>query len=289
MKKLFIVFALLLCFVLASCQTENNESKQKTTSVVDNTVADDEDVNVPETQIVIWDENRNEIVNKDIPYYGYMDYYDGAYSHCDVLTQEESRDYENSMYESDDGMFLISDYKDGVCINHYLGKEENVVIPDKINGKKVVKLGGYMQEFDSGDLVFFTAFSTYAIKSVSLPKYLKEIVSGVFGDFARENMFDHTEEGKNYLSNISISEDNPWYSSDNGILYNKDKTILLEIPYNYSEETIVIPYKIKSYAAYDSYADIRIRSKNVKTVKGYKDTAAETFAKENSLEFIALD
>ena len=231
MKKSFIVLLIIMCVLLVGCQVDSNESNQKSNSVKKESPVSG-NVNGTESKAVQWDENHNAIINADIPYYGYIDHYDVTYSGAGAVTVAEYKEYSKTMYESDDGAYLISDYKDGVCLNRYLGTEDTLIIPDKINGKKVIKIGGYIQKLDGDeDFLFMSAFSSQPVKSITLPKYVKEIADGVFRDPVFVDYFEPNGRNEFCLESVNVSEDNQWYSSENGFLYNKDKTILLEIPY----------------------------------------------------------
>lgn len=56
------------------------------------------------------------------------------------------------------------------------------------------------------------------------------------------------------LENISVSQNNKYYTSQNGILYNKDKSCLLYCPKAYKSNVIVLPKETKSicHFGYDS-------------------------------------
>lgn len=47
------------------------------------------------------------------------------------------------------------------------------------------------------------------------------------------------------LEAINVSEDNPWYASDNGILYNKDFTELLHYPSEHPQKVYIMPNTVK--------------------------------------------
>lgn len=110
------------------------------------------------------------------------------------------------------------------------------------------------------------------------------------------------------LNKITVDKDNNYYSADDCILYSKDgKTALLY--FGNKTEDCVIPSGIttveSSFLNYvfsdDKTYDTVTIGKDVKnfgkewyalseiSVKGYKDTAAESFAKKNGLNFIALN
>ncbi len=93
------------------------------------------------------------------------------------------------------------DIADGVLIK-YKGTESEVVIPDGVTSIK------------------YTAFDYCKAKKITIPGSVKDI------DEAYSWFF---RECKN-LQRIEVAEDNPKYSSQDGILYNKEKTKVIFVP-----------------------------------------------------------
>ena len=117
------------------------------------------------------------------------------------------------------------------------------------------------------------------------------------------------------LESITVSSSNNNYSSVNGVMYDKMKTEILLYPQGKKDTTYTVPstiktlYKniinnnpyLKTITIPASVTDIRDYAVGyinydwnyVKvsgfTIKGYKGTAAEEYAKENGFKFIALD
>ena len=118
----------------------------------------------------------------------------------------------------------------------------------------------------------------------------------------------YTLSGCNSLEKIVFSEDNNYYCSIDGVPFDKSKTSICRYPagkkdkeytipdtvselsmadeffYNENLKTIVIPKSVKSIGEYtfgtvDSFPI---------TIKGYKGTAAEEYAKENGFKFIEI-
>lgn len=146
---------------------------------------------------------------------------------------------------SDNPDYYITDYKEGVCINRYVGNEKDVVIPSTLDGKEVLKLGADINQDEYGfnyDLPFVDG----EITSITLPSTVKVIVLDTFDSIDAEN-------GKGNLENIYVDSENPYYTSVNGILYNKDKTCLLQIPNNYQNKTVVIPEGTKAVYSLNAY------------------------------------
>ncbi|MCR5636779.1 MAG: leucine-rich repeat protein [Clostridiales bacterium] len=118
-------------------------------------------------------------------------------------------------------------------------KIENVIIPNGVktigdmafrdcNGIKSIEL--------PDSLVFIGGYSfsgCNSLKTVKIPKNVLSIGSGVFTGCAA-------------LLNIEVSDDNPEYCSSAGVLYNKDKTILLCCPG--TRVSIIIPDTVKEIA-----------------------------------------
>ncbi len=106
-----------------------------------------------------------------------------------------------------------------------------------IVGKWIVEtkdIGGENYEIAVDDSVTHIANSIFAInnlKSISVPKSITSIGRGTFS-------------GEDLIS-ISVSEENTAYSSENGILYNKDKTELIQYPIGKTDEEITLADTVK--------------------------------------------
>ena len=198
-------------------------------------------------------------------------------------------------------------------ITGYKGSAANVTIPSTIHDYKVCKIGAG---------AFYDCSS---LEKIVIPDSVKEICwSPMYGCFQKCNnlkeiyigsgfeksLFDmYTLSGCNSLEKIVFSEDNNYYCSIDGVPFDKSKTSICRYPagkkdkeytipdtvselsmadeffYNENLKTIVIPKSVKSIGEYtfgtvDSFPI---------TIKGYKGTAAEEYAKENGFKFIALD
>ncbi len=102
--------------------------------------------------------------------------------------------------ENDDGTIEITD-----CSN----SATSVVVPEKINGKSVTSIE---------DDAFCNCSS---LKSIYIPAEIKINIDDYFGIYFREC---------SSLEQIEVSTDSKYYSSYDGCLYNKDKSILLRCP-----------------------------------------------------------
>lgn len=249
--------------------------------------------------------------------YDYMTYYN-----CDeaMLTSESAREYYINNKRCC-GDYIITNYEDAVCINRYMGdKNKDVIeIPEMLDGKPVIKIGGYLKEEnvkndDADVLGAFAGCKNFTLKIPSTVKYIGfEIFRFYSGIVSVEEQYYTT-----LVDDIQVDENNPYYSSSDGVLYSKDKKILL---YNSHFEWInadiseyVVPEFVETFAPSNGVANTPfalVIGKNVKkidtfidmgedgcepnpdilpdvAVKGYKSTAAEEWAKEWYANFIEI-
>lgn len=159
------------------------------------------------------------VINNDkIPYYNIIENCNGFEEIKDAKLQDQKAiEYIDSMYKCGD--YLVTDYKEGICINQYIGKEKAVNIPEKINGKKVLKIGMYpganqTASFDymddNGHFMKYNAFENTSVERISIPSGVKEIAQGTFDGV-------HTN-----IKYISANIDNPYYFSILGVLFSKE-------------------------------------------------------------------
>ncbi len=173
-----------------------------------------------------------------------------------TLANEEIKN--NSDYE-------YSIMGDKVKLIKYIGKAENVVIPSEIDGLPVISIGEAFRWCYTVKSIKIpntitsiddSAFQSCSFESVEIPNSVTSIGNNAFswcyslrivtipnsvttiGDFAFEGCYldeinvssSVTNIGKAALSgcfNINVDNNNKNYSSENGSLYNKDKTILI--------------------------------------------------------------
>lgn len=221
------------------------------------------------------------------------------------------------------GRYLITDYKDGVCINrcyNLWGKTIN--IPETLDGKPVVKLGAYVTEELIGDTIFYKAVSAFSgIENcvLNIPSTVKYINHETLYEFIGM-LTDKMAKESPFIAEINVDKDNPYYYSENGILFTKDKKSLLYHPllndmfypnFEYTIPDFVDNFEPMSGVSAD--CGCLIFGKNIKQintnvcdgegidildyanydsyllVKGYKGTVAEKWARKYRLKFIPLD
>ena len=116
---------------------------------------------------------------------------------------------------TEDGKFEYEILDGGTIeITKYAGEETELTIPETIDGKIVTSIGNYAIIND--------------IITVKIPATITNIGQDVF----------NTNED---LKEINVAEDNEKYMSENGILFNKEKTELICYPSGKREAKYVIP------------------------------------------------
>ena len=200
------------------------------------------------------------------------------------------------------GDFEYTFVDDYCTITKYNGSAANVTIPSTIHDHKVCKIGAG---------AFYDCSS---LEKIVIPDSVKEICwSPMYGCFQKGNNLKEIYIGSGFEKSLfdmyTLSGCNNYYCSIDGVPFDKSKTSICRYPagkkdkeytipdtvselsmadeffYNENLKTIVIPKSVKSIGEYtfgtvDSFPI---------TIKGYKGTAAETYAKENGFKFIALD
>ncbi len=103
------------------------------------------------------------------------------------------------------------------------GSFENhmVVIPDTIDNIPVTRLQ---------DSVDFTRYQDKDIKTIVIGKNIKYISGSITSNYSNNEFGQNIFINANSLVNIEVATGNVTFSSENGILYNYDKTILIKYP-----------------------------------------------------------
>lgn len=118
---------------------------------------------------------------------------------------------------------VLDEEKKTCSITKYTGQMLYLYIPEELNGYTVVEIG---------DSAFFRAFS---IIEVEIPYTVTHIGNTVFTDCIA-------------LEAIQVAKDNPAYISQDGILFNKDKTELIRYPEEKEGESYNIPDSVTAIA-----------------------------------------
>lgn len=155
-----------------------------------------------------------------------------------------------------------------------------------------------------GDLAFSGCSN---LTTVTFGSGLKSIGDGIFDEF----------NGRDYcknLENITVNKNNIFFSSSNGVLFNKNKTEIIWYPRGRKNTSYTVPKSVKAIygdtfvdnpylkevTVYDNVKEISDCSMGYMkdgwdynkidgfTIKGYKRTEAEKYARNNDFNFVAL-
>ena len=197
-------------------------------------------------------------------------------------------------YEAKDGGITILSHQ-------YNPQESEIVIPEQLDGMSVSALG---------EDAFYQHEST---ASITLPTSLEQIAGNAFyrcyslkQSFIPCNVKSIT--GNPYfrcssLESITVDSQNQHFSDDNGVLFNKDKTILIAYPEGKTDESYTIPPTVTkiegdAFGYLPKIKELRIPSNVVEfphynmfvyaqDIKIYveSDSAAEKYAKQFGLNY----
>jgi len=129
-------------------------------------------------------------------------------------SKEALQNTQNTQHYNEDG-FIIENEGNGIKIIEYTGSKTEVIIPSRIQNLPVTSIG---------DRAF--AFRHY-FTSVTIPNSVTSIGDCAFYPCS--------------LVAINVVADNTAYTSENGVLYNKNKTTLIAYPVRKANNTFVIP------------------------------------------------
>ena len=174
---------------------------------------------------------------------------DEEYGYANDFTFVNMDDYEKQQeYNALDRKFS-GDFEysviDGVgYITNCIAVGDVIEVPSELDGIEI-------------NAIYYGAFSTCDAATIILPETVKTIGEKVFTPYL-ENLTipgGCTEiEGEepflmcSKLMNITVTEGDGAYSSENGVLYNKDKTMLLAYPAMKTDEEFVLPDSVTEIA-----------------------------------------
>ncbi len=114
-----------------------------------------------------------------------------------------------------EAQFAFTNIAGGIMITRYSGPSQVVTIPDMINGQPVIAIGG-------------SAFSPLTTTAITIPASVTAIAGSAF-------------TGSRYLSAITVDGANPSYSSKDGVLFNKDQSLIIQYPIGKGDTAYAIP------------------------------------------------
>lgn len=158
---------------------------------------------------------------------------------------EESEDEEGGVVDSGDYSYILENGVARICA--YNGDEDELVVPDMIDGHTVTAIGekafygnSTAKEIHVGDTVANIASLAFAnCKSLGVV-YIGNSVAVISAD-----CFDNSEK----LKGIEVSASNSSFSSVDGVLFTKDKTSLIRCPQSYVAEEYEVSEGVLSVGA----------------------------------------
>lgn len=162
--------------------------------------------------------------------------------------------------------------ENGVVLKYYGGG--NLVIPEEW-GKNGQDDPNKVPVTSISSDVFYQAGNP---TSIQIPKTIVNIPSSTFHQYTN-----------NYCSNltsIEVDKDNPNYSSENGVLFNKDKSVLIKYPSNKKDINYQIPDSVKSISDNAFYQNRNLT--NLVLPNGLIDIGNQAFYGCNKLTSINL-
>ena len=127
---------------------------------------------------------------------------------------------------------------------------EELIIPDTITHIELSTFDGCSADIVTiqGNIIEVTFgcnyFGIFRVKTINIGKNVKDRAIVDLAFFV---------DG---LEAINVSEDNPWYASDNGILYNKDFTELLRYPPEHPQKVYIMPNTVKDTILQETFSNI---------------------------------
>ena len=147
-----------------------------------------------------------------------------------------------------------------IYITGYSGKGVNIVLPSQINNIKVTTISEDL--FKNNDLV----------KSITLSKNIKD----VYGRYFKEI---------NHLEELKAVKENPYYTSSDGVLFDKNKRELVCYPRAKTNKNYSIPSTVKEIQS-DAFANNSSLEKIV--CNKLMDAIPDDFAAESNIKTIEM-
>lgn len=139
---------------------------------------------------------------------------------------------------------------DSICVSRYIGNNTEITVPAEIDGYKVAVIGsGAFANSIGKELKSITI--SEGVKSISKRAFTHSNIDSIFipasvNDIHAEAFFACQFE------KIDANRNNQYFITDNGVLFNKDKTKLLAYPRKNTPTSYTIPNGVKTieYAAF---------------------------------------
>lgn len=223
-----------------------------------------------------------------------------------IPINSEIKIYNSFKYAANENYAVIIDAADG------FENVETLEIPSAIDGVEVVKISNYAFENQSSlksivlpngiiDIGYSAFENCHNLAEVNFPEQLQYIRQNAFKSCALkeimifsdvEKIFDSTFEDCNFLKSITVDNNNKFYYSEDGVLFNKEKTKLIQYPVGNNRGEYIIPNGVETISgnAFKGCTSL----KNVSIPEGveyigwaaFESTALETIYIPSSVKII---
>lgn len=157
------------------------------------------------------------------------------------------------------GDFYYEEVSGGVEV-WYNGKNSTVSFPSTINGKKVITVSLYFSYPES-------------VKTVNIPASVTKI-------------YTYNYNKNNAISSINVDSGNKTYSSQNGVLFDKNKKELIYYPRYKADKNYTVPSGVTKID-YDAFVSIYLEK--VTLPKSVSNIDSDAFEYSSSLKYITVD
>ena len=159
---------------------------------------------------------------------------------------------ENPTYSSENGVLFNKD-KTRLLLYPSAKQDKVYIVPSSV--KTIGACAFYSSRFlesvilqDGVECIeFMSFFFALSIKDITIPGSVT-MIGGVEGEMLSEDAVGYTFMEAISLENITVSPENPVYSSENGVLFNKEKTRLIKYPEGKTESVYEIPDGVNTIA-----------------------------------------
>ncbi len=155
----------------------------------------------------------------------------------------------------------VNETKGTAIITKYKGNEQDVIIPETV------------EEFIVVGINSFVFAHQHSIKKVTIGENIKTIGYGAFANCSS-------------LKEIEISDSNADYSSDDNVIFNKDKTKIICYPSGKTEQKYIVPNTVNELESYSfSYAQ---NLKEITLPNGLTVISNDAFLSCSKLETVVI-
>jgi len=193
---------------------------------------------------------------------------------------------------------------ESVVITKYIGNSDKVGVPAKIQGKPVVGIGDKafsnnsdIEEIALPETLEFIGMHAFLhcqkLSKINMPQSLK-IIKGAFNVTPAlknlsipANVISFWPSGWNWLESIEVDPKNKNYASIDGVVYDKNIEVLINVPGGFKKESLKLPNSVQKVNAW-SVAGFSSTARKLKTIHIPKNAVIEknAFFKSDNIEVV---